>query len=207
MRPNRRSNLWMCLPAIRTIQDIATIARLEVTLGCGVSPPTYCTTNLVSRAQMAAFIMRAMGHYFPPVPAMQRFADVPPTHIFYGFIDLMAVYGITLGCGGGNYCPDPPVSHEAMAAFMSRAAGFGSPSPPPSQYFCDVPPEHIFYAIIHSYAVDRQIWQGCDCAETNVPSCLPGQQAPPGKPCFCPQKNVIRDQMARLLVRNFNLGP
>lgn len=188
-------------------QDIATIARLEVTLGCSAAPPMFCPTSIVNREQMAAFIMRAMGNYFPPTPATQRFLDVPPSNVFYAFIDLMAVCGITLGCGGGNYCPAANVTHGQMAAFMSRAVNLGNPQQPPSQYFCDVAPSNGFYAFIHSYSVDRQVWPGCDCAQTTESACLPGQQQAPAKPCFCPEMNVTREQMARILVRNFNFGP
>jgi hypothetical protein len=70
---------------------------------------------------MAAFILRALGEFNPPVPASQRFLDVPPTNPFYNFIDRLAELQITLGCGGGNYCPAQPVTREQMAAFLIRA--------------------------------------------------------------------------------------
>jgi hypothetical protein len=72
---------------------------------------------------MAAFIIRALHEpgYTPPTPAMQRFLDVPPTNAFYAHIEEMAVLQITLGCGGGNYCPSLPVSRGQMAAFLVRA--------------------------------------------------------------------------------------
>jgi hypothetical protein len=83
--------------------DVVKLAAREVTLGCGTDPntgqPLYCATAQVTRAQMAAFIMRALGVYNPPTPAQQRFADVPPTHAFYAHIDQMAFLNITLGCG------------------------------------------------------------------------------------------------------------
>ena len=59
--------------------------------------------------------------YVPPTPAMQRFADVPPSNPFYAHIEEMAVRGITLGCGGGNYCPTASVTRAQMAAFLVRA--------------------------------------------------------------------------------------
>jgi hypothetical protein len=52
---------------------------------------------------------------------MQRFLDVPPSNPFYGHIEEMAVRQITLGCGGGNYCPGLEVSRGQMAAFLVRA--------------------------------------------------------------------------------------
>jgi hypothetical protein len=83
----------------------------------------YCPTDPVLRDKMAAFIIRALHEpgYIPPVPAMQRFPDVPPTNAFYAHIEEMAVRQITLGCGGGNYCPSLEVSRGQMAAFLVRA--------------------------------------------------------------------------------------
>jgi hypothetical protein len=70
---------------------------------------------------MAAFIIRALGEPNPPTPPSQRFLDVPPTNPFYNFIDRMAALNITLGCGGGNYCPSATVTRAQMAAFLTRA--------------------------------------------------------------------------------------
>jgi hypothetical protein len=190
--------------------DIDKIAELGVTLGCGPDGngnPMYCVSANVTRAQMAAFIMRAKGEPNPPTPPQQRFADVLPSHPFYNHIDRMAVLNITLGCGGGNYCPEGNVTHEQMAAFMDRAylgpdwQSLPPPNPPHPQSFCDIPsvPMHPFFNHIHSYATARQVWLGCDGTGT----CAQGSGCT--LPCFCPTQNVRRDQMARILVRNFNL--
>ena len=77
----------------------------------------------MTREQMAAFMIRALGEFSPPTPPMQRFLDVPPSNSFYNFIDRMAVLNITLGCGGGNYCPSQNVTRSQMAAFLVRAFG------------------------------------------------------------------------------------
>jgi len=74
-----------------------------VTLGCGGG--NYCPNDFITRDQMAAFIIRALGEYNPPTPPTQRFNDVPPSNPFYNFIDRMAVLGVTLGCSAQNYCP------------------------------------------------------------------------------------------------------
>jgi hypothetical protein len=31
--------------------------------------------------------------------------------------------GITAGCGGGNYCPDAPLTRGQMAVFLSKGLG------------------------------------------------------------------------------------
>jgi|GEM_PF-3925321 len=97
------------------------LAELGITVGCQVSPPLFCPSDAVKRDQMAAFIIRGLGEFNPPTPATQRFTDVPPSNTFYNFIDRMAALGITQGCGGGNYCPNLPVTRGEMAAFLVRA--------------------------------------------------------------------------------------
>lgn len=97
------------------------LAELGITVGCQVAPPLFCPSDPVKRDQMAAFIIRGIGEFSPPEPASQRFSDVPPSNPFYNFIDRMAVLGITQGCGGGNYCPNLPVTRAQMAAFLVRA--------------------------------------------------------------------------------------
>src|SRR5205085_88006 len=82
-------------------------AKRGITSGCGGG--SYCPDAPVTREQMAVFIERALGVSNPPIPAMQRFLDVPSTRFGYAFIDDFATRGITSGCGGGNYCPDAPV--------------------------------------------------------------------------------------------------
>jgi hypothetical protein len=107
------------------------LAMLGVTVGCGTNgqgEPIYCPTAFVTREQMAAFLIRARGEFNPPVPAQQRFADVPPENIFYAFIDRLAVLGITVGCGTNGqgqliYCPADFVLRQQMAAFLVRAFG------------------------------------------------------------------------------------
>ncbi|HWP42342.1 MAG TPA: S-layer homology domain-containing protein [Blastocatellia bacterium] len=99
--------------------EIGKLSARGVTSGCGGG--NYCPGAPVLRDQMASFILKALGEFNPPQPAMQRFADVPPSNIFYAFIDRMAVLGITAGCGGGNYCPSQPVTRGQMAAFLVRA--------------------------------------------------------------------------------------
>jgi hypothetical protein len=135
---------------------------------------------------MAAFIIRALGELNPPTPGMQRFADVPPTNMFYNFIDRLAELQITLGCGGGNYCPNDAVSREQMAAFLMRALGESAPPQPPSQRFTDVPPSNGFYSFIDRMAI-RGVTLGC------TPT------------AYCPTGQVTRSQMAAFLVRAFKL--
>jgi BACON domain-containing protein/S-layer family protein len=165
--------------------EIGRISALGITVGCGGD--NYCPDQAVTREQMAAFIIRARGEFNPPQPAQQRFADVPPTNIFYAFIEQMAVHQITVGCGGNNYCPAQPVLREQMAAFIIRGLGIFNPPQPAQQRFADVPPSNIFYAFIEQMAV-RGITLGC------------------GGGNYCPEQPVTRGQMAAFLIRAFGCG-
>jgi S-layer family protein len=58
-----------------------------------------------------------------PAPTVATFADVPPGHPFFRFVEALAASGITSGCGGGNFCPDAPLTRGQMAVFLSLGLG------------------------------------------------------------------------------------
>jgi S-layer family protein len=58
-----------------------------------------------------------------PAPATATFNDVPTSHPFFQFVEALAASGITAGCGGGNYCPDNPLTRGQMAVFLAKALG------------------------------------------------------------------------------------
>lgn len=62
-----------------------------------------------------------------PSPAVATFNDVPTSHPFFQFVEALAASGITAGCGGGNFCPDAPLTRKQMAAFLSIALGLHFP--------------------------------------------------------------------------------
>jgi hypothetical protein len=168
--------------------DIGKLAARNVTVGCGSG--NYCPNDLVTREQMAAFILRAKGEFNPPPPASQRFDDVPPGNPFYNLIDRLAALGITVGCQASPplYCPSNPVKREQMSAFIMRGLGVFNLPTPSTQRFDDVPPINQFYNFIDRLAV-LQITLGCSAAP----------------PLYCPTSDVTRAQMAAFLVRAFNL--
>lgn len=166
--------------------DIGKLSARGITVGCGGG--NYCPNDPVTRDQMAAFIIRSLGEFSPPTPASQRFADVPPANVFYNFVDRMAVLGITVGCGGNNYCPTSPVLREQMAAFILRGLGEFNPPTPAMQRFNDVPPANVFYNFIDRMAV-LNITLGCT----------------PDHLFYCPNDSVTRAQMAAFLVRAYKL--
>ncbi len=168
--------------------EIGKLSARGVTIGCGDG--NYCPEQVVTRAQMAAFILRAKGEFSPPTPQTQRFEDVPPANQFYNFIDRLAILQITLGCSTSPplYCPDNAVSREEMAAFIIRGLGVFNPPTPTAQRFNDVPAANLFYGFVEEMAV-RGITLGCSASP----------------PLYCPTQAVTRAQMAAFLVRAFNL--
>jgi hypothetical protein len=113
-----------------------------------------------------------------------NFTDVPLGSTFYTEVGQLSARGVTLGCGGGNFCPADAVTREQMAAFILRARGEFDPPQPPSQRFNDVPPENIFYSFVDRLAV-LEITLGCTADHT----------------MYCPHDPVLREQMAAFLLR------
>lgn len=67
-----------------------------------------------------------------PAPSAATFGDVPTDHPFFQFIEALASSGITAGCGGGNYCPDSPLTRGQMAVFLAKALGLHWPAAGPA---------------------------------------------------------------------------
>ena len=116
------------------------LAEHDITKGCATSPLRYCPDRVVTRGQMAAFLVRAFGLEAAP-PA--GFVDTAGS-VHEASIDALAAAGITMGCGTGllRYCPGDPVTRAQMATFLHRAlAGHDAeaPEPPTIQVDEDVP--------------------------------------------------------------------
>ena len=99
---------------------IERLAAEGVTTGCGNGK--YCPGQPVTRKQMAVFLVKATHNpgYVPP-PAVGLFNDVPPGNPFARWIEKLAQQGVTAGCGGGNFCPDPANTRGQIAAFLVKA--------------------------------------------------------------------------------------
>jgi hypothetical protein len=111
---------------------INSLAALGITKGCGDG--LYCPDAVMNRAQVAAFINRALG-----LPAADDvgFADVAGSP-YLGDVNALAAAGLTSGCGEGLFCPDEIASRSQAASFVSRAMDLveeqtpEEPPPPPS---------------------------------------------------------------------------
>jgi len=66
------------------------------------------------------------------------FFDVPEGFWAENYVNSMYYNGITLGCGGGNYCPSTVVTRDQMAVFIERALGVATAPPCTGNTFSDV---------------------------------------------------------------------
>lgn len=102
---------------------IEKLATAGITRGCSAGPGArFCPEYGVTRAQMAAFVVRALGL---TDRGSIRFVDDNGSE-FEADIEKLATAGITLGCSTGpdpKFCPDDIVARGEMAAFLTRAFG------------------------------------------------------------------------------------
>mgnify|MGYP001826291288 CR=1 FL=1 len=164
--------------------DINTIGALGISVGC--NPPfndDYCPDRKVTRGEMAAFLVRALG--LEDDGGADWFGDDGES-VFETDINRLAAAGITAGCNPPDndmFCPDATVSRQQMAAFLVR--GIGLTDTGDGDLFVD-DDGSIFETDIDRLAT-AGITLGCN---------------PPENDRFCPHDPVRRDQMASFLVRS-----
>ena len=158
-----------------------------ITGGCGGG--SYCPGDSVTRGQMAVFLLKSEhGADYVPPPCSGTFPDVSCPGLFADWIEQLAAEQITGGCGGGNYCPDNPVTRAQMAAFLLKTSHGSTYTPPAcAGLFDDVAcPGNLFADWIEQLAAE-QITGGC------------------GGGNYCPDNPNTRGQMAVFLVKTFAL--
>ena len=131
--------------------DINAVANSGVTTGCG--GPNYCPGQVVTREQMASFIVRAAGF---SNPGSNHFYD-DDFRAHETDIDRLARAGVGTGCGSYVFCPAGSVTRGQMVAFLHRVVApvaeppapapcdrsytpdLCIPSPPPQLVCADIP--------------------------------------------------------------------
>ena len=94
--------------------NINRIAHAGVTEGCGAG--RYCPSGIVTREQMAAFLVRALSL---PATGTDFFVDDEASP-HEDAINRLAAAGVSNGCTPTSYCPLSVVTREQMAAFLHR---------------------------------------------------------------------------------------
>jgi hypothetical protein len=110
----------------------------------------------------------------------RSFADVNTGGTFYRFIETLLHFGITSGCGGGNYCPGNHTTRAEMSVFVlvaKEGPGFAPPACT-MPVFTDVPASSPFCRFIEEL-FRRGVVSGC--------------AASPAR--YCPDDPVTREQM------------
>jgi poly-gamma-glutamate capsule biosynthesis protein CapA/YwtB (metallophosphatase superfamily) len=105
--------------------NIQALAASGITQGCGDG--SYCPERPVTRAELAAFLVRALQ--LPP-STHDVFTDDDGS-VFEADIQSLAAAGITSGCNPDRFCPDDPVRRDQMASFLARALHLPSVEVPP----------------------------------------------------------------------------
>ena len=165
---------------------IEAIAAAGVTRGC--NPPVndqFCPSKFVTRGQVASFLVRAFD--LPPAAVPGQFDDDDESP-HAADIDSLVAAGITRGCGvpeSRTFCPKRAVTRGEMAAFLVRAFGYGSPADVDTFVDDD---ESVFERDIEALAA-AGITSGC------------------GVDTYCPERPILRSNLAVFLVRALELEP
>ena len=162
--------------------------------GCDAAAFLFCPTDLVTRADMAGYILRAVhGAGFVPAPYAGAFADVAAGDYNADYIQSFYDEGYTAGCGGGNFCPDAVHTRGQTAVFILKGEHGPDYAPPAcgtTHVFDDVPcpatPQAPFGDWIGQLYLEG-ITAGC------------------GGNSFCPTAGIPNQQMATFLVRAFEI--
>lgn len=99
---------------------IEQLAREGITSGCGGG--NYCPDSLVTRAQMAVFLLKSKygAGYIPPQASGTMFTDVPSAYWAAAWIEQLVREGISSGCSTNQFCPESPVTRAQMAVFVVK---------------------------------------------------------------------------------------
>lgn len=170
--------------------NIEAIAAAGITDGC--NPPLddrYCPDRAVSRAEMAVFLVQALGEA-DSLPSYQgTFSDVPDGAWFTPFVERVAELGITAGFPDGTYHPDATVTRAQMATFLAVAFDHVAERQPATGVFADVDPA-VWYATDVELAYRLGFTSGCSVGPLR----------------YCPGNPVLRDQMATFLARALGIA-
>jgi subtilisin-like proprotein convertase family protein len=113
------------------------------------------------------------------------FGDVPPTNIYYRYIETLLHAGVTGGGTCGGFCPQAFVQRKQMAAFLLKAKEGAAYVPPPATgIFSDVLISDPFAPWIEEL-YRRGIAAGCNASPLR----------------YCPSSLVKRQQMPVFLLK------
>ena len=193
-RVGDRFRVWVGNPHIGTFADdennvheenIEFLANRSITDGCAPDLKMYCPDLPITRAQLATFLVRALGETGARTSGPSRFTDVPDDSWYRPYVERLAELEITAGYPDGTFRPADLVTRAHMALFLTNAFDGLAPVETPTGVFDDVPTDS-FYAAAVEGILAAGVTQGC--------SKTPGRN-------YCPEEPVPRDQLATFLAR------
>jgi len=95
-------------------------------IASGVSTSQFAPDRLVTRAEAAIFLGRALG--INGEKKSTQFPDVSSSHTASGYIQGMVDKGIIQGYGDGKYYPNSTLTRGQMAILISRSFNYGADS-------------------------------------------------------------------------------
>ena len=100
-------------------QAINQIAHSGITVGCAAEPqPLFCPNQAVTRAEMAAFMLRATGQGNPTPNRSNTFSDVPEGQWYTEYVHAFAETDIDPGTDG-LWRPNDPLTRLEMAYWLT----------------------------------------------------------------------------------------
>ncbi len=193
-RVGDRFRVWVGNPYVGTFADdennpheesIEFLANRGITDGCEPDLKLYCPDQPVTRAQMATFLILALGETGASTSGPSRFSDVPDDSWYRPYVERLAELEISVGHADGTFRPQEPVTRAHMALFLTRAFDGLTPVEAPTGVFDDVPAD-VSYAAAVEGMLAAGVTQGC-------------QKTPVRN--YCPNEPVRRDHLATFLAR------
>lgn len=161
---------------------------VSITGVCDFDLSAYCRYSPISRGEVAAFLIRALGREADLAPYLGLYPDVPSDAWYAYDVELLSMLGMAQGYGDGNFRPEDPVSRAELAALIIRA--LGEEAAESGTRFVDVP-DGGWYAGYVQRLAELGITQGCSVDPDR----------------FCPSDWATRGEMEALLQRSFDLSP
>jgi len=86
---------------------------------------TFRPGDSISRAEMAAIIVRIYGMESSVVPGVTKFEDVPADHWSSGYVNIASGLGVINGDGNGKFRPDDKVKYNEAVKMLVCVLGYG----------------------------------------------------------------------------------
>ena len=170
-------------PDIFSLEHETCTACYSISAPLSSRPATHWDFTVTENVSAVNFSPRPFSYSYH---VGASFSDVPPSYLFYPFIEKILHAGVTSGCTSTLYCPANKVKRDQMAKFICNSMQASQPGVCSNDgcygFFNDVPYDNVFCPYIEQlYAFG--IISGCQSYPL----------------LFCPELNVQRQSIAKLV--------